>query len=210
MNAVVIAHYKDNLEWINNIDPLIKLYIYSTSNTKYNYYAINKGHEANLYLKFIVDNYNNLPNKILFMHDHLSSWHQDYNSDFICNNINWDLDNYFSVNKRDTYQEISTTSPVHGRPYALLKLYWNSIFGESLKMTSKFCSYGCAQFVVSKQCILRYSREFYQNCLLWLNFAPDPLNIQGNNPAHLFEWTWNYIFTGKEEETKYNYNQIFN
>jgi len=210
MNAVVIAHYSNDLIWTKNIVSNIKLYVYSTTNTQYNYYSINKGHEANLYLKFIIDNYNNLPSKILFLHDHQTSWHQDFNSDVICNNVNWDFANYFCVNKRDTYQEITKTCPPHARPYTLLTNYWHNIFLDEFNLPDKLVMYGSSQFVVSKDLILRHSRDFYLNCLTWLNVTLDPLNIIGNHPAHLFEWTWHYIFTGNAIEPPYEYSQIFN
>jgi hypothetical protein len=210
MNAVVITHYKENIDWVKNINPDVSIYVYSKSDTRFIYYPVIQGNDTNGYLKFIIDNYNKLPDKILFLHGHRNNWHQDYDADFICNHVNWELDDYFSVNKRETYQEISMISPPHARPYNLIKNYWNEIFGNEMILPDKFTMYGSSQFVVSKSLILHHSRDFYSKCLVWVNFAKDPINPAGNNPAHIFEWTWHYILTGKNIETQYKIDQVFN
>lgn len=42
--------------------------------------ARNKGREANAYLTYIIEHYDNLPETVAFIHSHLSSWHNDQNA----------------------------------------------------------------------------------------------------------------------------------
>ena len=37
----------------------------------------NKGHEAMVYLAYIIDNYDNLPDTVLFFHPHRTTWHNN-------------------------------------------------------------------------------------------------------------------------------------
>jgi len=202
-NTVVIAHYNENLDWVKNINPDLNICIYSKTDEKYNYYPINKGNEAQIYLKYIVDYYNKLPNKILFLHGHDNSYHQDFDSIFICNNINWDLDEYFSVNRRDYYQEVSKI--FNPREYGWLVNNWNYLFNDIIKLPDKLLHYACSQFAVSKNLILNYPKDFYLNLLTWINLT----NLDNSISGRLFEYTWNYIFTKNISEKKYENNQIF-
>lgn len=70
-NILVVARYKENLEWINHLDT--KYIVYNKGNNDLDYLnpininiIPNIGYEAYVYLKYIVDNYNNLPDQIIF------------------------------------------------------------------------------------------------------------------------------------------------
>ena len=67
---IVIAHYNEDLSWINNLNIPYSIYTHDNSLLTHNNIFVekNKGNEATLYLKYIIDNYNNLPDKILFVH----------------------------------------------------------------------------------------------------------------------------------------------
>lgn len=203
MNAVVISHYSEDLQWVKQIDQSIKVFVYSKTNKDFNYYPINKGNEVNLYLKYIIDNYNNLPDKILFLHGHSNSYHQDHDSVFICNKVNWNCNNYFSVNRRDYYQEVSPF--FNARQYGWVKDNWNQIFSNYLQLPEKIFHYACSQFVVDKSHILQYEKKFYENLLNWINLTPLDNAISGR----IFEYTWHYIFTKNNIENKYNDVKIF-
>lgn len=56
-----------------------------------------------LYNKFIIDHYDNLPYKTAFVHGHSRSWHQHIALDDLLNNLDWTLGSYFSLtDARDT------------------------------------------------------------------------------------------------------------
>ena len=72
----VVSRYKKNTDWVYNLQRINKFYIYDkeTPENEYNI-PVNKGNEASVYLKYIVDNYDNLPDFTLFIHDDERSWH---------------------------------------------------------------------------------------------------------------------------------------
>ena len=64
---IIIAHYNENLDWINLIKKEYDAFIYSKTLKQYNFLGHNKGQEATCYLQYIIDNYS----KRIFEH----IWH---------------------------------------------------------------------------------------------------------------------------------------
>jgi len=75
---IVVAHYKENLDWLKNFDS-DKILVYNKNQEQTEYRTINLpnlGRESNTYLKYIVDSYDNLPDIVVFTQgkdDHLST-----------------------------------------------------------------------------------------------------------------------------------------
>lgn len=209
---ILIAHYNENLEWTSklNFDDEIVVYSKTIQTIPERYININKAQEVPMYLKYIIDFYDKLPDKTLFLHGHLHSPHQDFDSKYICENLNWDSNNFFSVNKREWYQEINknyTSWSVHS---IWLRNYWY-LFEEYLSFPEdglKF--YSGAQFLVDKKLILQYPKSFYEKLYNWsitetINIPPQ---TSDEISSRIFEYTWHYIFTKKTIEDKKTYNEI--
>jgi hypothetical protein len=200
---VLISHYSSDLEWSKKINqPFV---IYSKSIKNNNFINFNKGQEVPMYLKFIIDWYDKLPEKILFYHDHLNSPHQDFNSIQIINNINWDLDSYFSVNKREWYQTIDKNSKIEPEGINWIKNNWYIFEKINLPPIDKVSFYSGAQFVISKVLILQYEKSFYEYLYEWIQKT----ELTNYITSRLFEYTWHYIFTKKTIEKKYENEDIF-
>lgn len=209
---ILIAHYNENLDWVNNLnfDGEIVVYSKTIQTIPERYISINKGQEVPMYLKYIVDFYDNLPEKTLFLHGHSNSPHQDFESKYICENLNWEIDNFFSVNKRDWYQEVSKnfeTWKVHGE---WLRNNWSMFQAEIDFPEDGLLFYSGAQFVVSKSLILRYPKSFYENLYNWVltKTVNHPPQTSDEIVSRIFEYTWHYIFTNHRIENKYGYEQI--
>lgn len=206
---VVISRYKDDVRWV---DKLTHRYtIIDKENT------LNVGTESWSYLRFIIDNYNSLPDRILFVHGHEKSQHQDYCTWHIVNNLNWDLE-FMNVNSRRLDEQyISLIDDFEDNERGYRKSYklwietpWKDVFGDfPIPHTLTFL--GHAQFVVSKNYILRHPVEFYKNIIQWLeNTTLDrdlycgDINKFKRSDAYVsgrvLEYTWHYIFTGDPEE----------
>ena len=63
---IVISRYNKNVDFINKLKNEVK--------NPYNI-PVNKGQEASVYLKYIIDFYHNLPEFTFFMHDDEYAWH---------------------------------------------------------------------------------------------------------------------------------------
>ena len=143
----------------------------------------NVGREGHTYLHYIIENYNNLPDEILFsqydgmphfktvvnvekflekpIYDFLCIGPTDYDRRVKHREIKW-LDIY-----RDIYQ-------------------WPRMTAHYFVPTGT-CRFGI--FRVTKEAILSNKKDFYKRCILHLN--------QGTNPPEgfFFERAWKYIFT---------------
>jgi hypothetical protein len=102
---IVIARYRENIDWINYIDTnLYDVFIYNKGTKLHNILNCNiielenKGRETHTYLYHIINNYENLPEKIIFTQanpfDHV-------NTNFInqVNNFNICNDKFFYFSK---------------------------------------------------------------------------------------------------------------
>lgn len=213
MNNIIISHFNENLEWFYTLKGNFNKIIYSKTikdDSKF-HIPVNKSQEVPMYLKYIIDYYDNLPEKTLFLHAHLNSPHQDYDSKFISENVNWDCDDFFSVNKRDWYQEVSKNFQLSKGSYDVwLKKYWY-LFQDFLPFPEDgLFFYSGAQFVVGKDLILQYPKYFYEKLYNWsiteeINLPP---HTSDQISSRIFEYTWHYIFTKNPKENKKDYKDF--
>lgn len=211
---VIVSRYNDNVNWVNKLKDSYT--IINKENTA------NVGNEAWSYIRFIIDNYNNLPDRMLFVHGHENSYHQDYPTWYIANNLNWNNE-FMNVNtRRFDEQYISIVNDFEDNERNYRKSYelwiqnpWKQVFGQ-FPITPTLTFLGHAQFVVSKNYILRHPIEFYKNILHWLEtttldkdlYTGDIRLFNRNDSyvsARVLEYTWHYIFTGDPEEKLGNY-----
>jgi hypothetical protein len=207
MKNIILAHYNEDIKWFNNLNFDGNKIVYSktiNNNDKY-FIPLNKGQEIPMYLKYIIDYYYDLPEKTLFIHGHQNSLHQDFSTDYIIDNLNWNLDSFFSINKRDWYQEVSKNYEISKGAFDIwLKNNWY-IFKNKLEFPiDGLFFYSGAQFVVNKELILQYGIDFYKDLYDWI----EKTEIDNVITSRIFEYTWHYIFTKKSIEKKYN--NIFN
>jgi hypothetical protein len=215
IKKVLIAHFNEDLTWINNInfDGPIEVYSKTIHDYEDRFIPVNKGQEIPMYLKYIINNYNDLPDKTLFLHGHSSSPHQDFDSRFIIENVKWDCDYFFSVNKRNWYQEVSSKHQISKGSFDIwLKTYWY-LFEEYLPFPiNGLFFYSGAQFVVDKSLILQYPISFYEKLYQWV--ITETINIPPGTSdeisSRIFEYVWHYIFTKNPIENERINNEIFN
>jgi len=196
---LVIAHYNCNIDWIQNINTSYTIYLYSKTipsqefilNNKIAYIVhqeLNKGNEASAYLQYIIDKYDSLPEYVLFVHDHETSWHHEGS---IINIINsYKGANYINLNKYGTeslYEKflsdgvlwkvddyMDSAQSAFENPPHIMKLDYNS----------------CAQFAVSRKVIRSRSKEFYKRAL---QYIIDTSKSTEHN-SRVLEYYWRWIF----------------
>lgn len=211
---VIISKYNDNVNWVNKLkDPYT---IINKENTA------NVGNEAWSYIRFIIDNYNNLPDRMLFVHGHENSYHQDYPTWYIANNLNWNNE-FMNINtRRFDEQYISIINDFEDNERNYRKSYelwietpWKQVFGKfPIPHTLTFL--GHAQFLVSQNYVLRHPIEFYKQIINWLETTTIDKDLYTGKieyftksdayvSSRILEYTWHYIFTGDPEEQLGNY-----
>jgi hypothetical protein len=187
---LVIAHYKEDLDWTNNIA------IPFTIITKGKYFKEtppNRGNEASSYLEYIIKNYDNLSDFTIFVHGHRSSWHHKNNIDDTINNIRLEYD-YVNINDEELYDY---TKPTSGAELAFIRVLpiVNQIlnYNEPVNINYKDLRFKlAAQFCVKRENIRRHPITVYQQLYQYLMISPYGSNWTGT----AYEYLWHYIFTG--------------
>ena len=193
---IVVARYNENIEWLNSL--MNNCVIYNKGNNlglSNEIMLENVGREAETYLHYIIDNYHNLHDVVIFTQGNISDHRGSNNSNIllkyandallygksICsrdncpanwnsiNDNNYYLHDNYKNNERISFGEWFTrnVSPVYPKP---LLLYWNAIFA------------------VKKELILNRPLEYYKKLILEVNHHVNPAE------GHFFERAWFYIF----------------
>ena len=185
--------------------------IYSVDNlTAPLHTSVNKGKESNVYLTYIIENYESLPSTIVFLHAHRDGWpigwHNDAN----------DYSNVWSVRNLqvDFIQEKgyanlrclwvpgcpSEIEPFRQRnndgerhvPQEIFSGVWKYMFGD-LEVPEIVGTPCCSQFAVSKTQVLQRLKEDYIRYRNWVWETPEDDEVSGR----VMEYLWHIIF-GRE------------
>lgn len=166
MDDLVIAKYKEELDWTKDIRGWnIKIYDKSKD-------IPNIGREAETYIRYILENYKNLPNLICFCQGNPF----DHEPDFLK-----------ILNKKEPcfFGKITNDNEVGypNHPGLEIGKTYEKIFGESLDI---FRFYAGAQFIVNKEQILKHPLKFYKNI--------NKILLEEEQAPWCLERIWSYIF----------------
>lgn len=216
--VLVMGHLQsEDVSWVGRELPELDTKFYLVDDPKGNKSILpaNKGHEAMVYLTYIIDHYSHLPDVVLFFHPHRHAWH---------NNILLDIDtaktirllssphvvrqgyfntrchldpgcpNWLHVDRPrwqwDLYHKpeepVLTSRVFH-------ELHGSPDFVPAIPPhISQPC---CAQFAVSGERIRGRSRDFYIRYRDWILST----DLDDKTSGRLLEYSWQYIFTGNFE-----------
>ena len=222
--VAVVSCYKRDLNWTKKLMEFVdKIYVYDhaeiisenkfiLNNVDYHYEEIvNKGCEASAYLKYMIDNYNDLPEKIILIHDEDHSWHHDGSIiDRIRDNI-WKKDMYVNLNhfkwgdsrlSSDGY--IDQFRP-NDRYYNFYQETLHPYFGDIRRYSDFLSGYkGCAQFIIKKICVSRNSIQLYIDLYNYINSERVTFGHESGGFGYLMEYTWNIIFGYRIDTSSFN------
>ncbi len=197
---LVVAHYNENLDWLNQVNNQLSVKIYSRTlhnhpTLSVTFDAINKGNEALIYINYIIERYNTLPNVAFFIHAHETSWHHEGSMFNILNKCIPFVKTscyYKNLNKNPTKCFLETF-----KDYNLYQSRINSIFDRPPILKHTLID-DCAQFIVTSDIIKRHPIEFYKKIQYYL------LNTQDSNAisGRVLEYTWRWIWCDGPETPK--------
>ncbi|CAI7607661.1 hypothetical protein PCG10_006452 [Penicillium crustosum] len=159
----------------------------------------NKGKESSAYLQYILDNYDKLPEYMVFLHAHRHSGHVEF----------WEQDNVLTVqrlqldylrqvgylNLRCDWNpgcpdEVQPFRQMAGRTTELAFAgAWIRIFNNTdvPEMVATPC---CAQFAVTREQVLQRPRSAYESYHDWLMTT----ELDDETSGRVFEYIWHIIF----------------
>ncbi|KAL9116902.1 MAG: hypothetical protein Q9187_006568 [Circinaria calcarea] len=197
----------EDTSWVENNLPEWQRAIYTVDNTSAtNHTSRNKGREANVYLTYVIENYDDLPDIIVFLHSHRDgypqAWHTDAaNHDNVASINSLRLDTvreHGYVNLRcnpaigcpDEVQPFRDPPKPDGDPEQLYGEAWNAMMGPDLPVPHIVGVACCSQFAVSRKQVLARPRADYQRYLDWLMQTNATDYVSGR----IFEYMWHIIY----------------
>ena len=193
---IVVSRYNKNVDFAYTINDgkNIQVIVYDKENPDNpNNIPVNKGNEASVYLRHIIDYYDTLSEFTFFIHDEEYAWHHtgsivDKYTEAVESN-----QYFYNINDRCVWNEPNMMDEYVRTLFA----YW---YGEYIdkfipfdKLPNKhdilYGYRGSAQFLVHKDLIRSLPKEFYVNLYDWILMTKIPNWISGR----FLEWTW-HIF----------------
>jgi hypothetical protein len=184
MKKLIVARYRENIEWVNKINFEYIIYNKGKDDIEQKYIKLrNVGHETDTYLNYIISNYNNLPEISVFCQGNPF----DHCHDFIeiVNNIN-DVDNVVWLG---TNWGPITKDYMGGpgeRPLPMLEMC-KYLFDEEYDTNKTFTFSAGAQYMVPKKYILNKS-------LSWWKEAHTIFDANIETAGWVFERLWPMVW----------------
>lgn len=178
--VLVVCHFQENLEWINQIKYPVIVYNKNPDETAlYKLNLPNVGYDAIAYLTYIIDNYDDLPEFVCFSQD---------DPFFHCPNFINNINNF------DTTRSFHPMGASYIRDNDVIlnetKKY-ASVVGIEYNLPIKFIS--GAQCIVSRDLILRRGKESYEKIKTSI-----PLEVKSQT-NYLIEYLWPTILGFNED-----------
>jgi hypothetical protein len=205
---VVARLEREDVSWIQDGLPGIQTAIYVVDKPTDPYHIpTNKGHEAMVYLTYIIDHYSNLPDVSIFTHSDRFTWH---NNDLLDSDLVKMLERLNSDRVvREGYMALrchvqpgcsdvlylNSTEPNLDKPEEVVfKDYWDGLH-PGMQMPNILSAPCCGQFAASRDAILVHSYDQYLKWQEWL------LNTDLSDAVagRIWEYTWHYIFSGQAQ-----------
>jgi hypothetical protein len=200
---IIVARYNENIEWLNS--EMSNCIIYNKGNKLHIENEINLenvGRESETYLHYIITNYDNLPDVVVFTQARISDHKGCDDINYLINIKNDALCNSKSQNfiihyESGTCMDFDKTWNLRHNGYFLKDNYKNNIpitFLEWFKTNidinypNPIYVYSNAIFSIKKENIINKPIEYYKRLILEVNH-----NINSTE-GHFFERSWYYIF----------------
>ncbi len=209
---IIVARYNEPIEWLNS--ELDHCVFYNKGNdTIPNQISLpNVGRESETYLNYIISNYDSLPDVVVFTQARISDHLNENNVRILIDKKNQALLNQTGKSNPSiitpSIPHTSWAQNNHWGPQWNLDPVTNTYYLEdnykdNNKMTyyEWFCRhinpiypdpihvYVAAIFAVKKECILKKSKEYYEELIKQVNHHSNPAE------GHFFERSWFYIFS---------------
>lgn len=191
----VVARYKKNVDWVYKLDNIANIFIYDKETPKNQYnIPINKGNEASVYLKYIIDNYESLSDFTFFTHDEEYCWHHQGS---IIDKYNEAVE---EIKKGKLYYNINDASVlgsiISNKWYTDILIWYNEFIEKYIPMSRLpkkdwTVGYrGSAQFLVHKSLITKLPKKFYEDLYNWIITT----NMPNEKIGRFMEWTWHVFW----------------
>lgn len=165
-----------------------------------------------VYLTWIIDHYHEIEmgkwEVMFFHHDHERAWHQLFSSEYELNHLNVDTvkrKGYVSPrclpgceNVIQLSGDVASVADLKGVSRdvlisSVLHEFWRDEMGERMMIPERIAAPCCAQFVVSREAVLRRGKEVWVGLRRWLVET----RVGSRESGRVLEYTW-HLWFGRE------------
>jgi hypothetical protein len=198
---IIVARYNENIDWLNS--EMSNCIIYNKGDKldiNNEIFLENVGRESETYLHYIITNYSNLPDVVVFTQARISD-HRDGGVNYLLNIKNealqYNKSQNFNIHLEGTNRHCNKTWNLRQDGYFLKDNYKNNnpiTFVEWFKNNidinypDPIYIYWNAIFAIKKENIINKPIEYYKKLILEVK------HHSNSTEAHFFERSWYYIF----------------
>jgi hypothetical protein len=194
---IVVSRYNKNVDFVYKINnnQYINVLIYDKENPDNPYnIPVNKGNEASVYLKHIIDYYDTLTEFTFFIQDEEYSWHHSGSLIDKYNEACMSPNKYYNINDKCVWDQPNLISS--GLYHKLLDWY-NEYIEEYIPLSKIpnnddliYGYLGSAQFLVHRDLIRSLPKQFYERLYNWILTTDTPNWLI----VKFLEWTWHVFW----------------
>lgn len=206
VTLIVAKTVKEDISWMDKEVPEVKKIVYVADDPEAPFHPPkNKGHEVMIYLTFIIDHYDDLPDVSIFMHAHQHTWHNndilDHDAAQMLRRLNPNRvyrEGYMNVRCHwypgcpDWMHPGETEVNVNRPEEVMIAKAWSEIFPMD-PVPEVLAGSCCAQFALSRERIHAMPLGRYIYFRDWVLRTQLPDHISGR----VWEYIWQYVFTGE-------------
>ena len=189
--VIVTSHWKEDLTWLKKSKYPVVLIDHEGSEPpaiKPTTIIPNRGNESSSYIRYIIDNWDSLPDYVAFIHGHETSHHQKHKEHMLMLIDRAQRSGFVTLN--GMWLGEPSPSCVKSDYYLQIAKYWYLFEPYIEKYPNKpLFTDACGQFIVSKDEITKYPLKAWQT---WYEALIHPDTHQ--ELGFVFEYTWHYIF----------------
>jgi hypothetical protein len=206
-NLIVAKTKEEHAEWLDNEDlGGVKEMVYVVDDEHASLKVPqNKGHEVMVYLTYIIDHYDELPDVSIFMHSHQFAWHQNdllgYNAGEMVRRLSpervtregyMNLRCHWTPGCPEWMHPGTVEEDPNKQEETVMAQAWAELFPDKSipEVLAQPC---CAQFALSRDRIRAVARERYIFYREWLLRTKMEDKISGR----VWEYLWQVVFTGE-------------
>jgi len=206
---IVVARFNEDIEWLKPVISDCIIYNKGGAVGLPNEISIpNVGRESDTYLRYIIDNYDTLPDLVAFTQGRISDHRRgdgvEYLLTLLANAAEFDISlpnviHDYTVNTGSNIYwgpEWNTPGQIENDWFLTNNYFENNhipfcdFFKKHIQPTypNPIKIFSNALFAVKKELILNHPKSYYEHLLLYVNYHNNPVE------AHFFERSWYYIF----------------
>ena len=200
---IVVARYNENIEWLK--DEITNCIIYNKGDKLHIENEVmlkNVGRESETYLHYIITNYDNLPDVVVFTQARIADHKGSDDIHYLLDLKNQAMEhsksqNFYIHNECGHYDNCNKDWNFRNGEYYLQDNYKNNNpvlffdwFKENININypNPINGYSNAIFAVKKELIINKPIEYYKELILEVNHHIN------STEGHFFERSWYYIF----------------